>query len=53
MNGPTYHSKIHAAPIVDIDIPPPPISADILRLLDTDYMGHDNVDCYDSDGNDP
>jgi hypothetical protein len=44
MNGPTYHSEIHAAPIVDIDILPPPISADILRLLDTDYMGHDNVD---------
>jgi hypothetical protein len=44
LNGPTYHSEIHAAPIVDIDVPPPPISADILRLLDTDYMGHDNVD---------
>jgi hypothetical protein len=44
MNGPTYHSEIHAAPIVDIDIPPPPISAEILRLLDTDYIGHDNVD---------
>jgi hypothetical protein len=44
INGPTYHSEIHAAPIVDIDIPPPPISAEILRLLDTDYMGHDNVD---------
>jgi hypothetical protein len=44
LNGPTYHSEIHAAPIVDIDIPPPPISADILQLLDTDYMGHDNVD---------
>jgi hypothetical protein len=44
INGPTYHSEIHAAPIVDIDIPPPLISADILRLLDTDYMGHDNVD---------
>jgi hypothetical protein len=44
INGPTYHSEIHAAPIVDIDIPPPPITADILRLLDTDYMGHDNVD---------
>jgi hypothetical protein len=44
MNGPTYHSEIHAAPIVDIDIAPPPISAEILRLLDTDYMGHDNVD---------
>jgi hypothetical protein len=29
---------------VDIDVAPPPISADILRLLDTDYMGHDNVD---------
>jgi hypothetical protein len=44
LNGPTYHSKIHAMPIVDIDILPPPISADILRLLDTDYMGHDNMD---------
>jgi hypothetical protein len=44
MNGPTYHSEIHATPIVDIDIPPPPISAEILRLLDTDYMGHHNVD---------
>jgi hypothetical protein len=44
LNGPTYHSEIHAAPIVDIDIPPPPITNDILRLLDTDYMGHDNVD---------
>jgi hypothetical protein len=44
LNGPTYHSEIHAAPIVDIDIPLPPISAEILRLLDTDYMGHDNVD---------
>jgi hypothetical protein len=44
LNGPTYHSEIHAAAIVDINIPPPPISADILRLLDTDYMGHNNVD---------
>jgi hypothetical protein len=44
INGPTYHSEIHAAPIVDVDISPPPISANILRLLDTDYMGHDNVD---------
>jgi hypothetical protein len=34
LNGPTYHSEIHAAPIVDVDIAPPPISADILRLLD-------------------
>jgi hypothetical protein len=44
LNGPTYHSEIHAAPIVDVDMAPPPISADILRLLDTDYMGHDNID---------
>jgi hypothetical protein len=44
INGPTYHSEIHAAPIVDIDVPPPLISADILWLLDTDYMGHNNVD---------
>jgi hypothetical protein len=44
LNGPTYHSEIHAAAIVDINIPPPPITADILRLLDTNYMGHDNVD---------
>jgi hypothetical protein len=44
LNGPTYHSEIQAAPIVDVDIPPPPISAEILRLLDTDYMKHDEVD---------
>jgi hypothetical protein len=43
INGPTYHSEIHAAPIVDIDVSPPPIPAELLRLLDTDYMGHDNV----------
>jgi hypothetical protein len=30
--------------VVDVDIPPPIITADILRLLDTDYMGHDRVD---------
>jgi hypothetical protein len=44
LNGPTYHSEIHAAPVVDVDVPPPLITADILRLLDTDYMGHDQVD---------
>jgi hypothetical protein len=44
LNGPTYHSEIHAAAVVDVDVPPPLITADILRLLDTDYMGHDNVD---------
>jgi hypothetical protein len=44
LNGPTYHSEIHAAPIVDIDVAPPLITADILRLLDTDYMGRDRVD---------
>jgi hypothetical protein len=44
LNGPTYHSEIHAAPVVDIDIPPPLITADILRLLDSDYMGYDRVD---------
>jgi hypothetical protein len=44
LNGPTYHSEIHAAAIHDIDIPPPPITADILWLLDTDYMGHKRVD---------
>jgi hypothetical protein len=27
-----------------VDVPPPLITADILRLLDTDYMGHDRVD---------
>jgi hypothetical protein len=40
LNGPTYHSEIHTAPIVNVNIPPPLITADILRLLDTDYMGH-------------
>jgi hypothetical protein len=44
LNGPTYHSKIHAAAIHDLDVPPPPITADILRMLDTDYMGHERVD---------
>jgi hypothetical protein len=44
LNGPTYHSEIHTAAIHDLDIPPPPITADILWLLDTDYMGHKRVD---------
>jgi hypothetical protein len=44
LNGPTYHSEIHAASVVDVDTPPPIITADILRLLDSDYMGHDHVD---------
>jgi hypothetical protein len=44
LNGPTYHSEIHAASIVDVDVPPPLITADILRLLDTNYMGCDRVD---------
>jgi hypothetical protein len=44
LNRPTYHSEIHAAAIHDLDIPPPTITADILRLLDTDYMGHERVD---------
>jgi hypothetical protein len=44
LDGPTYHSEIHAQAIHDVDIPPPPITANILRLLHTDYMGHDRVD---------
>jgi hypothetical protein len=44
LNGPTYHSEIHATSIVDVDIPPPPITADILQLLDTDYMGYDHIE---------
>jgi hypothetical protein len=44
LDGPTYHSEIHTQAIHDVDIPPPPITADILRLLHTDYMGHDCVD---------
>jgi hypothetical protein len=44
LNGPTYHSEIHTAAIHDLDVPPPPITADILQLLDTDYMGHERVD---------
>jgi hypothetical protein len=43
-NRPTYHSKIHTAPVHDVDIPPPPITTNILWLLHTDYMGHDRVD---------
>jgi hypothetical protein len=44
LDGPTYHSEIHATAIHDVDIPPPPITADLLRLLQLDYMGHDCVD---------
>jgi hypothetical protein len=44
LNGPTYHSEIHAAAVHDLDVPPPPITANILHLLDTDYMGHDHID---------
>jgi hypothetical protein len=44
LNGPTYHSEIHAATIHDLDVPPPMITADLLQLLDTDYMGHERVD---------
>jgi hypothetical protein len=44
LDGPTYHSEIHTASINDIDIPPPPITAKLLQLLQTDYMGHDRVD---------
>jgi hypothetical protein len=44
LQGPTYHSEIHAAAIHDIDIAPPPITAELLQLLHTDYMGHDRVD---------
>jgi hypothetical protein len=44
LQGPTYHSEIHAAAIHDDDVAPPPITAELLRLLHTDYMGHDRVD---------
>jgi hypothetical protein len=44
IDGPTYHSEIHAAAIHDVDIPPPPITNDLLRLLQPDYMGHDHVE---------
>jgi hypothetical protein len=44
LDGPTYHSEIHAQSIHNVDIPPPLITADILRLLHTDYMGHDRID---------
>jgi hypothetical protein len=44
LQGPTYHSEIHAATVHDVDVPPPSITAELLRLLHTDYMGHDCVD---------
>jgi hypothetical protein len=44
LEGPTYHSEIHAQAIHDVNVPPPLITADILWLLHTDYMGHDCVD---------
>jgi hypothetical protein len=44
LDGPTYHSEIHTQAIHDVDVPPPIITNDILRLLHTNYMGHDRVD---------
>jgi hypothetical protein len=44
LQGPMYHSEIHAATVHNVDVPPPPITADILQLLHTDYMGHNHVD---------
>jgi hypothetical protein len=44
LQGPTYHSEIHATAVHDVDMPPPIITADILRLLQTDYMEHNRVD---------
>jgi hypothetical protein len=44
LDGPTYHSEIHAASVHDVDIPPPPITTELLQLLQTDYMGHDRVE---------
>jgi hypothetical protein len=44
LNGPTYHSEIHATAIHDLDVPPPMITADLLQLFDTDYMGHERID---------
>jgi hypothetical protein len=44
LDGPTYHSEIHAQAIHDVDIPPPIITNDRLQLLHTNYMGHDRVD---------
>jgi hypothetical protein len=44
LQGPTYHSEIHAAAVHDVDIAPPPITTELLRLLHTNYMGHDRVD---------
>jgi hypothetical protein len=44
LDSPTYHSEIHAQAIHNVNVPPPIITNDILRLLHTDYMGHDHVD---------
>jgi hypothetical protein len=44
IDGPTYHSEIHATSVHDVDIPPPPITNELLRLLQPDYMGHDRVE---------
>jgi hypothetical protein len=44
LQGPTYHSEIHAAAIHDVGIALPPITTKLLWLLHTDYMGHDHVD---------
>jgi hypothetical protein len=44
LEGPTYHSEIHVVSICDVDIPPPPLTTEILWLLHTDYMGHNHVE---------
>jgi hypothetical protein len=44
LDGPTYHSEIHTASVHNVDIPPPPITTELLRLLQLNYMGHDCVD---------
>jgi Flp pilus assembly CpaF family ATPase len=43
IDGPTYHSKIHAAATHNVNIPPPPITAELLWLLQTDYMNHNHM----------
>jgi hypothetical protein len=44
LEGPVYHSKIHVAPINNVDTPLPSIDAEALHLFHRDYTDYSWVD---------
>jgi hypothetical protein len=44
LNSPMYHSEIHTSAIHDLNVPTPPITVELLWLLQIDYMDHKRVD---------